>query len=167
MTTSTRVRIQAQPMVDRLELRDGLEATRLEFHRLLESVSDTQWRHKSPTSAWTVAEVFVHLTWALEYLPEEVARARHGQGMFNLPKRLMDPLSYWYMRWLARKATRYVIAQRYDAAMAAAMRALDAVEDSDWTLGAQFYGEGWYTVADLFRVPAQHLAEHHLSYSKF
>jgi hypothetical protein len=27
-------------------------------------------------------------------------------------------------------------------------------------LGADFYGEGFHTVADLFETPARHLAEH-------
>src|SRR5690242_13865365 len=95
-----------QALADRIALRVGLEATRTRFHTLLDSVSDAEWRRKSPASAWTVGEVFVHLTWALEQLPQEVARAGRGQGMFNLPKRLADPLSYWFIRWRARRATR-------------------------------------------------------------
>ena len=43
---------------------------------------------------------------------------------------------------------------------AAAIQALEAVPDSDWERGANFYGEGFHTVADLFQVPAKHLAEH-------
>ncbi len=160
MTDLTVAHVQSQPMPDRLALRAEFEATRTAFHRLLDSVSDDQWRQKSPGSEWTVGEVFVHLTWALEYLPAEVARARRGQGMFNLPKRLANPLSYWYIRRLARKATRHTIRRSYDAAIAAAIGALDEVRDSDWTLGAEFYGEGFHTVTDLFQAPARHLAEH-------
>ena len=145
---------------DRVALRFELEATRKAFHTLLHSISDDRWHQKSPTSAWTVREVCEHLTWALEQLPQEVASARRGKGMFNYPKRLADPVSYWLTRWTARNATRASIARRYDAAMAAVIRTLDEVPETDWARGARFYGERFYTVADLFHTPAQHFAEH-------
>ncbi len=141
-------------------LREGLDATRTAFHDLLNSIPADRWLEKSPATEWTVAEVFVHLTWALEYLPKEVTSARRGKGMFNFPKWLADPLSYWYIRLIARTITPQSIRRRYDAAMDAAIEALAAVPDSDWGCGAKFYGEGFHTVADLFRLPAHHLAEH-------
>ena len=143
-----------------MALRSELEATRAGFHRLLDTVSKAAWRQKSPSSQWTVAQVFVHLTWALEYLPEEVQRARRGQGMFNLPKRLADLLSYWYIRWIARTAAPDSIGRRYDQAMDASISLLSTIPDSEWKHGADFYGEGFHTVEDLFHVPARHLAEH-------
>jgi DinB superfamily len=141
-------------------LRSELEATRAGFHRLLDTVSKAAWRLKSPSSQWTVVQVFVHLTWALEYLPEEVQSARRGRGMFNLPKRLADLLSYWYIRWIARKVTPDSIGRRYDQAMDASISLLSTIPDSEWRHGADFYGEGFHTVEDLFHVPARHLAEH-------
>jgi hypothetical protein len=152
--------LQAQSASERKVLRSGLEATRERFHAILDSVPDEQWRQKSPASEWTVAEVFVHLTWALEQLPREVESARHGKGMFNMPKRLSDFLSYWYIRWSARRATRESVRRRYDAAMAASIRTLDGVKESEWSLGADFYGHGFHTIPDLFGVPADHVAEH-------
>lgn len=143
-----------------LALRSELEATRTAFHKLLERASASGWYDKAPSSRWTVGQVFVHLTWALEYLPEEVLRARRGQGMFNLPKRLADPLSYWYIRCIARTATAEAIGCRYDRATDATLDALDTIRESDWTNGADFYGEGFHTVEELFHGPAQHLAQH-------
>jgi Mycothiol maleylpyruvate isomerase N-terminal domain len=95
MIDTTEETIQSQPRFDRGALRSELEATCIAFHALVESLSDDRWHQKSSTSAWTVGEVLVHLTWALEQLPNEVASARRGKGMFNFPKRLADPLSYW------------------------------------------------------------------------
>src|SRR5690349_21451235 len=97
--------VQTRPMPDRTALRNGLLETQAAFHRLLNSVPTDRWPQKSPGSDWSVAEVFVHLCWALEYLPQEVARARQGKGMFNMPKWLADSFSYWYIRLLARKST--------------------------------------------------------------
>ena len=150
--------VQSRP--DRAALRAELEATQKAVQRWLTTLTDEQWRRKAVTSAWTVAEVFVHLTGALEFLPDEVVSAKRGQGMFNYPKVVSDPYSYWSTRLEARRATRAGLAQRYSAAMAKVLHALDAVQDDEWSLGARFYGEGYYTVADLFRTPAQHLAEH-------
>jgi hypothetical protein len=141
-------------------LRSELEATRSAFHVLLESVAKAGRHQKSPSSAWTIGEVLVHLTWALEYLPAEVEKARRGQGMFNLPKWLADPASYWYMRWIARSTTPQAIARRYDRAMDASIRCLETIQADDWPRGANFYGEGFHSVEDLFHVPAVHLAEH-------
>ena len=162
MIDTTVPAIQSQPRYDREALRAELEATRTAFHTLLDAIGDDRWRQKSPTSAWTGREVCEHLTWALEQLPQEVGSSRRGKGMFNypLPKRLVDSLSYWLTRWSARNATRTSIRRRYDAAMAAVLRTLDEVNETDWDLGARFYGEGFYTVTDLFHTPARHFAEH-------
>lgn len=152
--------VQSPPVTERQALRAGLEETRVACNRFLDSVSSDRWVQKSPGSAWTISQVFVHLTWALEYLPKEVASAQRGKGMFNFPKWLADPGSYWYVRLIARNSTREAIRRRYNAAMDAAIEALEKVPDSDWDLGAAFYGEGFHSVADLFRAPAKHLAEH-------
>lgn len=153
--------VQSAPAVDRETLRAGLEAARATFHKLLDTVAGKRWREKSPSSAWTLGEVCVHLTWSVEYLPQEIAMARQGKGMFNdIPNLIANPLSYWYIRWIARNSTPASLRQRYDAAIDATIKAIDTVPDSDWLHGAQFYGERFYTVADLFQTPAEHLAEH-------
>ena len=158
---STRVNdSETRSLPDLEAIRRELETTRAAFHRLLGAVSPERWRQKSPSSDWTVGEIFFHLVWALEYLPKEVARARQKKGMFNMPKWLADPMSYWYIRLSARKMTPAQIGQRYDRAMDATLQALQTVPESDWKLGANFYGEGFYTVEELFHTPAEHLAEH-------
>lgn len=151
---------QSREIPDLGAIRQELESTRTTFHRVVNGTSSQQWRQKSLNSDWTVGEIFFHLTWALEYLPKEIALARQGKGMFNMPKWLQDPLSYWYMRLSARKITPAQILQRYDRAMDATLKALERVPESDWKLGAKFYGEGFYTVEELFHTPAEHLAEH-------
>lgn len=137
-----------------------LESTRAAFHAILDTVTKTGWRSPSPSSAWTKGEVLVHLTWALEYLPEEIRRARQGRGMFNTPKRIADFASYWYIRWLARTSTPETIARRYDRAMDAVIALLDSIPDEDWAKGADFYAEGFHSVEDLFHTAAKHLTDH-------
>jgi hypothetical protein len=72
----------------------------------------------------------------------------------------MDPASYWYIRWLARSATPASLARRYDQAMAATLALLETIATEEWSTGANFYAEGFHSVADLFHGPAHHLAEH-------
>ena len=145
---------------DRLAVAAELEATRQAFHALLDSLSDADLRRKSPTSAWTIGEILVHVTWSLEQLPAEVQHARHSQDMFNVPQWITDPLSFLFIRWTARRVSRRALARRYDAAIDAAHALLNMIQESDWSHGARFYSEGYHTVADLFHSPAHHFAEH-------
>jgi pimeloyl-ACP methyl ester carboxylesterase len=160
MTAITAKTASAPRVVDRAALRAELEATNTQFRTLVESLSEERWRQPCPGSDWTVGEVMVHLTWALEQLPAEVASARRGKGMFNYPAWFANPASYWINRWNARGVTRAAVVRRYDAAMAAVLASLDAVADGEWDLGANFYGHGHYTIEGLFHTPTQHLAEH-------
>jgi hypothetical protein len=152
--------VQVQAVPNRAILRAGLESTCMEFHRVLDSVVGEKWHRKSLTCDWTMGEVLLHLTWALEQLPEEVESARRGKGMFNYPKWIANPGSYWIIHWEARNCNPETLRRRYDAATDAAIAALEKVPESDWGLGARFYGERFYTVADLFETPIHHLAEH-------
>lgn len=160
MTAITAEAASVPKAVERAALRAELAATNTQFRTLVESLSEERWRQPCPGSDWTVGEVMVHLTWALEQLPAEVASARRGQGMFNYPAWFANPASYWINRWNARGLTRAAVVRRYDAAMAAVLASLDAVADGEWDLGANFYGHGFYTIEGLFHTPAQHLAEH-------
>lgn len=148
------------PDARRASLRRELEATRAQFHAHLKAVSDAGWRVKSARTAWTMGELFEHLTWALEYLPQEVQSAREGKGMFNMPGWMGDLLSYYYIRWQARRATPATIGARYDKAMDAVVALLETIPDADWTTGADFYGEGFHSVEDLFHTPGQHIKDH-------
>lgn len=160
MTAITAKTTSAPRIVDRAALRAELEATNTQLRTLVEAIPETRWQQLCPGSAWTVCEVMVHLTWALEQLPAEVASARRGRGMFNYPAWFANPASYWINRWNARGVTRAAVVRRYDAAIAAVLASLDAVADGEWDLGANFYGHGHYTIEALFHTPAQHLAEH-------
>jgi hypothetical protein len=149
-----------QATVDRQALRSDLESARVAYHRMMASISESQWLQKAVNSEWTWREVMQHLAWAVEQLPDEVASARQGKGMFNYPGWLANPASYWITRWEARNVTRESLLLRYDVAIEAVMRTLDEVPESDWMKSAPFYGHGLYTVADLFQTPSAHLAEH-------
>lgn len=141
-------------------LRTEMESTRRSFRELVTGLPEAAWASRAPGSKWTGKQLLHHVTWALEQLPKEIESARRDRGMFNYPKLIADNGSYWLVRWEARKQTRESILARYDAAMNHAIASLQTVGDTEWQRGARFYGEGFYTVADLFHTPAQHFAEH-------
>lgn len=144
----------------REELRAELAATRVAFRDLVSRLSDADWRRKTSNPAWTVGNLLHHLVWSLEVLPSEVASARRGKGMFNLPPMVRDPLSAAYTRFGTRGQSLPTILRRYEAAYAAALRALDGVGDDEWRRGAPFWGEGFIDIEGLFRAQVRHLAEH-------
>ena len=148
----------AQP--DRGALEAELHATRESFRELTKTVPEPLWRNRAPGSKWTGKQLLHHVAWALEQLPKELEAAGNEKGMFNYPKLIADPGSYWLVKWEARGQTRESLLARYDAAMDRVIEALPRVHPADWTKGARFYGEGFYSIADLFHTPANHFQEH-------
>ena len=144
----------------REDLRKELAANRAAFRHILDGLSDDDWRRRTGDTVWTVGQLLYHLVWNLESLPREVARARRGQGMYNLPLFLRDPLNAAAMRLGALGQSRGKIAGRYEAAYARALRSLDDVGEDEWRHGARFYGVGFFDVEGLFRARSHHLAEH-------
>ncbi len=143
----------------RASLRDNIAAARDSFRRLTEGLGDEAWRGRSEGSRWTGKQLLHHVTWAVEQLPREVESAARGRGMFNYPKFLADPCSYWLVKWEARPATRESLLVRYDSAVERVLETLEQVSGG-WDRGARFYGEGFYSISDLFRTPSTHLLEH-------
>jgi hypothetical protein len=142
------------------EVQADLAATRVAVQQIFAGMSDADWRRRSANPAWTIGEVLAHLTWSLEQVPREVESARRGRGMYNLPAFLLGPLNVLVVRRYARRYTRQTLALQYEAAYAAALRALEGVKDNEWRLGAPFYGEGFKDIETLFRAQARHVAEH-------
>jgi hypothetical protein len=112
------------------------------------------------TPAWSVGAVLSHLVWSLELLSREVASARKGKGMFNLPPLVRDWLNVQLTRLGARGQTLSTLRLRYDAAFGAALATLEKVGDDEFHLGAQFWSEGFRDIAGLCAAQVDHFAEH-------
>lgn len=150
----------APPAGDRHLIRAELVATQAAYLVLLDEIAEQDLRRQSGNPAWTVGEVLTHLTSALELLPREVARARQGKGMYNFPPFLRDPLNALLTRRAGRGQTLQTLRRRYSAATESAMRTLDSVRDDEFSLGANFWGEGFRDIAGLFAAQTDHLTEH-------
>jgi hypothetical protein len=148
----------AQPAMTRESARAELEATRLAFHELLDSLSEADFKKKSGNASWTNGQLMWHMAWGLGYIPNLVKRSRSGKDL-KLPRGLFNLLNPWITRWGSRGITPAKVAKAYDDANARALATLDTIQDDDWTKGATITGN-FETVADHFRIPAEHFAEH-------
>ena len=117
------------------------------------------WR-KGPGSAWAVREFLAHCLGSIQVIPRELASIRKGRNMLNLPPRLFNPVRIALGRIAGRLVSPQTIASKFDAAIDAALVALETVRDDEWHKGAHFYGEGYWTVETVFRMQPRHFDEH-------
>ena len=145
---------------DRAELRADLEALRVRVHDLLRSLSTEDWRRKGQGSVWAVRELLAHCLGSIQAIPTELASIRRGRNLLNLPPRLFNPVRITLGRVAGRLVSPKTIASKFDAAIDAALVALETVRDDEWHKGAHFYGEGYWTVETVFRMQPRHFDEH-------
>lgn len=146
----------AQP--DRSALHAEIESARKDFHELLASLSDEDWRKKSANRAWSVGQLMWHMAWGLEFTPKAVGYCRKGKGP-NPPSWLVGPGNMLITRFGSRGAKPESIAEKYDQGHAAILQTLEGVGDDEWHKGARAYGID-YTIESLFREVAVHFREH-------
>jgi hypothetical protein len=145
---------------DREVIQADLEATRAAFHDLMAAVPPEAWQRQGATTAWTVRELATHMVIDLEFVPKMVAHARAGKNMLNFPSFIGDKINYLVTRFKARKATPQSLCQEYDAYFEKALTVLTEVQDDEWQCGAEFFGEGYWTVASIFSNLPRHFEEH-------
>lgn len=146
--------------VDRPALAAEIEATRAAFRALVVDLPEERWSRRALGSKWNGCQLLEHITWSLEQLPKEVESAKQGKGMFNFPRKIAETGSYWMVKWSARNATRDGLLARYEGTVARLLESLERVQADEWSRGARFYGERFYSVEDLFHTPAEHFREH-------
>ena len=154
----------AQPsrVADRAAIRTDMEATRMAYHQLLASLSDTDLQRPCAISRWTIQELLCHMALLLgQAVPMMVKQARKGKPM---PKLLDTRFGHWMNYQMAvraaRKATRASITQRYDAAHSNLLRLLENVGESEWALPTAYPDGRPLTMETVFHVPTEHFELH-------
>jgi tetratricopeptide (TPR) repeat protein len=145
---------------DREAITAQYHAMRADFQRLLDAVADSDWPRRGATLGWTVGELLVHLALSLEQVPLAATFLRRGRAYFPVPPAVFDWGNLVYAKTLARFSNRAAIAQRYDAAHAAALTTLNNLSEAEWQMGAICFGDRYWTVERLFANQPLHLAEH-------
>ncbi len=145
-------------------LRAELEATRVAFHTLLDSLSDADLARPSSETAWTIKEELWHVAYAVGFMRAGIARAARGQtrGLLPVPVPVgvRDWVSLRLVRWQARRARRADLARYYDRQHNALLGTLAAFRPTDWTRRAQLLGEAPRPIEALAHRPVTHFSEH-------
>lgn len=145
---------------DREAIRREWHGMREAFYDLLDEVPEDAWKRKGGGTAWTVQALFGHLTHEMEIVPEMVEHAIDGKDFLNMPSLIGPAINYLYVRWTTRNETPASVAEKYDVHFEEALAVLDRVQDDEWDKGAEFFGEGRWTVEFIFRNVPRHFEEH-------
>jgi hypothetical protein len=152
------------------ELRQEIEATRVEFHKLLDSIPVETYGLPSDNPAWTVAEVLYHMSIAPRLLGKDAKMIIRQSWLLRLipiilPRRLFDWANKELTRYGARNASPEFLAKKYDRAHSATIEALNEVEERDFA--KKLYYPDWdpllsgeVTLERLFHYVKAHFDSH-------
>lgn len=135
------------------EMREG-------FHQLLAEIPEGAWRRQSKSTRWTIAELCAHIAQDVEDVPMFVDHARRGKDLFNLPSFITQPINWLITKLSGRKATPASLARKFDEDYEQALKVLDEIQDDEWQRGANFFGEGYWTIEFIFHQSPRHFEEH-------
>jgi uncharacterized damage-inducible protein DinB len=139
-------------------IRTELEATRSQYHELLNSLSEEDWNKKSANPAWNVGQLMWHLAWAGGFTASGVESCRKGKGS-NPPNWIADIANTWITRIGSRSAKREPVGTKYDEAHQKVIASLDGVQDDEWQKSARVFNRDM-TIEKTFRDHVEHFKEH-------
>lgn len=119
------------------DLRQEIEATRLAFHQLLDSIPDKAFFLPSDNPAWTVGQVLYHMSIAPRLMVLDVQMLGGQRRIYRwlprlVPKRLFDWLNVHLTRYGARKLSRQFLSDEYDRATQSILNVFDSLADADF-----------------------------------
>jgi len=145
-------------------LRADLEATRSQYHELLNSLSEEDWNKKSGNPAWNVRQLMWHMAWAGGYTQQGVDSCRKGKG-FNPPNWIADRANTLMTRVGSRGATKQSVGEKYDEAHQKVIASLEGVQDDEWQKSARVFNRDM-TIETTFRDMVEHFKEHEADIKK-
>jgi hypothetical protein len=152
------------------ELIQELEAARLGFHNLLDSVPESFYSHPSGNPAWTVGDVLFHITLGPPALRFEISMIHHAPWLMNAS---LNPLTSRIFNWgnalfarLPKRITRAQLLRSYATGHARLVSTLKQMQESDLQKSAKYPPEfvselaGEVTIERLFRYVREHFDIH-------
>jgi hypothetical protein len=161
----------------REEIRGELEAARTTFHKLLDSLSEQDFKKQSLNPGWTNGEILAHVTFGFIVINVLLPMAR---SWGKLPKssskwfaRLLNSFTgifNWFNMLGARGQGKIFTHQRigkiYDSVHFSLLKKIDSIKDDEWEYG-MYYPTKWdsnfdafMTLEKLFRYPINHFNFH-------
>ena len=141
-----------------------LESTRSQYHELLSSLSDEDWKKKSANPAWNVRQLMWHLAWAGGFTASGIEACRKGKGT-NPPNWIADAANTWITRIGSRGANRQSLGEKYDAAHQKVLASLEGVQDDEWQKSARVFNRDM-TIEKTFQDMTEHFKEHEADIKK-
>jgi hypothetical protein len=161
----------------RERLRAELATTRSDFHRLLQALSDEEWRRQSKNPGWTNGQILFHMTFGFMILRSLIPL---GRVFGRLPKQyskrfsnlldLATPLFNWVNAFGARGGgvvfSRRRLGKQFEGAYWSLIRTLDKIPDDEWDRGMHYpirwdaLFDEYMTLEQVFRYPAIHFRFH-------
>jgi DinB family protein len=166
----------------RHQVREELEASRAQFHALLDSLTDADWDAPSHNSAWTNGQLVFHMAFAFALVPALFWMIRFWSRMPDRYSRgfaraldFSTPVFNWFNaigpRGQALVFGRKRIGSLYDRVNRSILRKVDSLPDDRWSAGMHYprrwdpiFGD-FMTLEDLFRYPPKHFTRHLLQLS--
>jgi hypothetical protein len=157
-------------MDPRDQLRQEIEATHLAFHRLLDSIPAEAYALPSANPAWNIGQVLYHMSIAPRFMVLDVQMISGQRWIYRLvpiiiPRRLFDWLNARLTRYGARRISHDFLAQEYDRAHDATLRALETLDEADFARSMPYPDwdpllTGDVTMAVLFGYIKRHFDSH-------
>lgn len=157
-------------MDTRERLRREMEETRQKYHHLLTQVPQEALSLPSRNPSWTIGEILYHMTLAPKFIFADVRMIAGGSRIYRLiPYIVPRPLFNWantrFTRFGARRLSHDSLAREYDKGHAIALRALDKVDENEFSKSATYPDwdpmlSGDVTVERLFHYLKDHFENH-------
>lgn len=154
----------------REELYQEIGDTKVEFHKLFNSILTKTYNLPSDNPAWTVGEVLYHTSIAPKMLSRDVKMITGQSWVYRLipiimPKQLFHWLNKILTQYGTRNASPEFLALEYDNAHQATLKALTEVNETDFNKHIQYPGwdpllSGEVTRERLFRYIKVHFDSH-------
>lgn len=154
-----------EPIPIRQILKSELETTRDEYHQLLQEIPIDNYLQPTSNPTWNVAEVLFHMSLAPRYISSDVVFIKRFSWIPKPPAFLFHTLNNRLTKRGARGVTQEILAAKYDQAHLRMMQSFEAIDEDDWSKGANYPGwdpllSGFVTLERLFHYPALHFDEH-------
>ncbi len=170
--------LQGTSTVTKDTLRSELEASRIAFHTLLDSLSDADFKKKSRNAAWTNKHIVVHMAMGFFILPSLILLAlvfgRFPHPLSKLFALLLNVTTMPFNRINALGPyiggtvfTRTALGKTFDWFHARIVQILHVMPEEELKRG-MYYPTKWdpvtfkdyMTLEDIFRIPTRHFALH-------
>jgi len=159
------------------EILKELESARAEFHELLESLSEHDFKKQSLNSGWTNGEILAHITFGFIVINVLLPMARlwgklpKGSskwfaGLLNSFTGLFNWFNMLGARGQGKVFTYKRLGKIYDRVHASLLKKINSIRDDEWEHG-MYYPTKWdsnfdefMTLEKLFRYPIIHFNFH-------